>query len=266
MKIHSRRWLTCLFLVAVPLAGRGADEAGDAKQWFDDATEKMRARQFAEAVPLLEKLHAARPDSAAVVWNLGTAYAELERNEEALVCWQQMRKLEPGNWQSTAKVVQALQALGRLEERDRVIARLLAERKENQDPQLARQRWFCREQFNVGDQKVLAVEYFEPTAPRAVFVAFVAPGPDGKELFRYSLGSYDTTTQMARDLKDIGPTDRLYHLDYYENHEQVHRTYGFFRARPEYATLRDQVVKAMKAEIKPVSGSTAPASPAAEKK
>lgn len=266
MKTLPRAWLVGLAVFALPLAADGADEPGDVQQWFRDAAEKMRARHFAEAGPILEKVRAAAPESAPVEWTLGLAYAEVERHEDALVCWQKMRKLEPDNWQATTKVVQALQALGRLDERDQAIAQVLAERQKSKDPQLARVPWFCREQFKINDRKVLAVEYFNPTGPRAVFAAFLISGADGKVFSRYSLGSYDSTTEVARSTKEIGPQDRLYHLDYYENGEQLHRTCGFFKTRPDYAALRDRVVKAMTAELKPISESSAPARPGVEKK
>jgi tetratricopeptide (TPR) repeat protein len=214
---------------------------------------------------VLEKVREAASGRASVEWNLGVAYAEVDRPEDALACWKRLALLEPGNWQTTAKIVQAFQALGRGEERDRAIAQLLAERKQTKDPQLAKQPWFCREQFKIDGRKVMVIEYFSPTPPRSVYVAFLVQDAAGKEAYRYSLGSYDETNEIARATGQVGPNDRLYHLDYYQKSAggQVHRTYGFFSKRPDYAALRERVVKAMKDEITPVSSSSVPT---AEKK
>jgi tetratricopeptide (TPR) repeat protein len=252
-----------LLTLAIKAAEPG--DPDDVKQSFKTAAEKMQAGRFGEAIPLLEKVRAAIPPTPAVEWNLGLAYAALERPEDALACWNSLAQLEPGNFQTTAKIVQALQALGREEERDKAIAQVFIERKQTKNPQLAKIPWFCREQFKVGARKVMAIEYFDPAAaaPRAVYTAFLVHDANDREVFRYSLGSYDETTEVAQSLGQVGPTDRLYHLDYYETSRdgaKVHRTYGFFQKRPSYAVIRKQVVKAMNAETEAVSSSTVPSS------
>jgi tetratricopeptide (TPR) repeat protein len=250
-----------LFALGAALTASAADPNEAATQDFRAAADLIRADRVAEAVPLLEKVRAATPNVAAVEWNLGLAYAELDRPEDALTCWRKLSVLEPGNWQVTSKMVQAFHALGRLEERDKAIAQVRAERKVSADPQLQRLTGFCREQFKVNGQKVMAVEYFEPKPPLAVYVAFLVADAAGKEQYRYSLGSYDETTEVARSIGQIGARDRLFHLDYYRNEaaSRVHRTYGFFKYQPGYATLREIVVKAMRGEAQPVSAGTSPA-------
>jgi tetratricopeptide (TPR) repeat protein len=255
-----RPWRASLFLLGAALGARAAEPNPEATQDFRAAADLIRAGQVAEAVPLLEKVRAATPNVSAIEWNLGLAYAELDRPEDALGCWRKMSALEPTNWQVTSKMVQAFHALGRLEERDRAIEQVRAQHKVNTDPQLLRIPGFCREQFKVNGQKVMAVEYFEPKPPSAVYLAFLVVDAAGKEQFRYSLGSYDETTEVARSIGQVGARDRLYHLDYYRNEasSRVHRTYGFFKYQPGYATLREIVVKAMKGEAQPVSASALP--------
>ena len=100
----------------------------------------------------------------------------------------------------------------------------------------------------------MAFETFEPAGDRRVYYTFYLPGPDGQPRGQYSLGSYDQTTQIAREVGDIGKNERLYHLDWYA--ERVHATYEFYRALPGYETVRADVVAAITGAKRPVSSTT----------
>jgi hypothetical protein len=72
-----------------------------------------------------------------------------------------------------------------------------------------------------------------------------------------TLGSYDFTTQIAREAGQIKPDERVYHLDYYRGNE--HRTYGLFDVTPPtYDKTRAMVIDIVKGKGKPVSSSVLP--------
>lgn len=101
--------------------------------------------------------------------------------------------------------------------------------------------------------KVLAFEYFDPGGARRKFLRFSVLDTAGKEDFYISLGSYDDTTEVARELKEIPKAERLYHLDEYT--ASGHRTYAFFNTKPDYDQARTNVVNILEGKMKPISGS-----------
>ena len=106
----------------------------------------------------------------------------------------------------------------------------------------------------------MAFEFLSPSGDRRVFYRFSVLDAAGEEDFWYSLGSYDVTTAIARHTGEIGETDRLYHLDRYD--EGSHHTLGFFKKAPGYDDIKQNVVAALKGSIKPFSSTTKRDSPA----
>ena len=76
----------------------------------------------------------------------------------------------------------------------------------------------------------------------------------GMEDFYISLGSYDDTTEIARELKKIPTSNRLYHLDEYS--ASGHKTYAFFNFKPGYDQVRTNVVNILEGKMKPISSSS----------
>ena len=99
--------------------------------------------------------------------------------------------------------------------------------------------------------KVMVMEWFELEGERAVRYAFHILDDKGKSTRRISLGSYDVTTQIARELGEIGKDARIFHLDGYTPGK--HATYGMFKKEPTYEETRAMVVKVLKDEMKPLS-------------
>ena len=119
---------------------------------------------------------------------------------------------------------------------------------------MARFDMYCREQFLSGPYLVMAFETFEPAGERRVFFTFYVSDSTGHELGHYSLGSYESTTRIARETGSIGRDERVYHLDWYG--DGAHATLGFFRTLISYENSREVVTKSLSGELKPVSSST----------
>ncbi len=230
--------------------------ADDLEQDFRKAVEMMEAKQFREAIPLLVQVRNAFPRDVSVNANLGLSYAETGQHENALACWQLLCELESDNWHHASKVVQAYQALGRMKERDAAIVEVFERRKRTQDPSSIKRPWFCREQFDLREQRVMGVQYFTPEPGREVYFAFIFLDQAGHERFRISLGSYEPTNEIARATGEISADERLFHIDYYARGE--HRTYGFYKRKLEYDEFRERVLGIVTDEKTPVSSSKAP--------
>lgn len=222
---------------------------------FKEAASLMQRGQHKEAIPYLERVQQEHPDNASVLWNLGIAQAEIGNHREAVKVWESYRKLAPNEWQPIAKLIQAYQGLGDTKARDETVKALYDLRKASPNSDVAKAERFCREQWvTPTGRKIFAFEYFDPKGARQKFFRFSVTDAAGTEGFYISLGSYDDTTAISRELGEISKSDRMYHLDEYT--KTGHKTYAFFKAKPEYDAVRTNVVNILEGKMKPVSGSS----------
>lgn len=194
-------------------------------------------KKYAEAVNLLEKVVKKAPNHQSILWNLASFAAKLEKHEKALKYWSQLAKVEPKNMHVQSKIIQSYQALGDIENREQAINTIIMMHKENVDPRYIQQNKFCREQYSIGVWKVFVYQYFDPGSEDQYFYRYSATDHAGRERFWLSLGSYQATTEIARETGSIPTSARMYHLDYYD--EAKHSTYGMYTRKPRYDELRD---------------------------
>jgi tetratricopeptide (TPR) repeat protein len=245
--------LTTLLLTATAVAektpGNLSTEAA-----FKIATELMEKQDYKRAIPYLTRVQADLPVDSSVLWNLGLARAATGEHAKAMETWKSYRKIAPDDWQARAKLVQSYQALGDTKARDEEIKSLYEYRNNSPDPKVNTAERFCREQTVMGKRSVFVFEYFSPSGDRKQFIRFCVLNQKGDIDYYLSLGSYDSTTEIARELGEIPKDGRMYHLDEYtENH---HATYGFFKTKPDYDEVRPMVVNVLEGKLKPTSGTT----------
>lgn len=255
----NRNALTVALLLFLPRHGAFAAEAlatQTPELAFKEATALMKKGQYKDAVPYLERVQREYPDNASVLWNLGIAQAETGNHREAVKIWQRYRKITPNEWQVVAKLVQAHQAAGDIKARDEALQELYDLRKGPlNSSDIAKAERFCREQWvTATGRKVFAFEYFDPQGTRQQFFRFSVVDAAGKEDFYISLGSYDDTTAIARELGEIAKSGRVYHVDEYSKHG--HTTYALFNVKPGYDQVRTNVVNILEGKMKPISRSS----------
>lgn len=253
MKTFVIKFLLVASLV-VAEARAASPESLSAKEAFEQGVALMEKGRHKEAVPYFKRMEKDHPGDPDILWNLGTSCAGAGMHREALTAWLSYRKSTPEDWLADPKIIQAYQALGEAESRDAEIKKLYKRRETDKDPKLQKAERFCREQFEVDGKKVFAFEYFAPKDPRIVYYRFSVLDAEGKEEMYLSLGSYQTTVEVAREQGQLKPNERLYHLDEYT--KGMHRTFGFFKEKPGYDDVRGNVVKILKGGMKPVSGIT----------
>ncbi|MCE7869295.1 hypothetical protein DYH09_02845 [bacterium CPR1] len=232
----------CLHLAALAEPGEEEFRAGNAC---------MEKRQYREALAHYRAGLGKAPAERALLFNGGLAAYLAGDGPTAIALWQELKKREPGDWRLLAKLVQAYQLTGDLKARDQERVELMALWRKN--PAAIQQKSFCREQFLVGGESVMAFESWQLEGDRAVRYTFSVLSPDGKEKYRISLGSYEATTQFGRESGELGPNDHYWHLDYYGPGE--HRTYAFQKVEPTYDEVRKLVTGILEGSIKPLSSS-----------
>jgi tetratricopeptide (TPR) repeat protein len=255
MRTHLLLALAVSLLASNPLFA--ADDAdADAKAAFKRGVELMDKQAFKDAIPLLKQAEKSFPDAPGLLWNLGIASAEIQDHAEALAYWQKYRKCEPDDWKAIPKLIQTYQATGDLKARDRELEGLYALRAGGKDAAVAKAEKFCREQFVVEGRRVFAFEVFDPQGPRRMSYRFSVVDAEGREAEYVSLGSYDSTTEVARETGQISEKQRLYHLDRYRG--DTHWTYAFFTEKPTYEAVRTSVVSILQGKTEAVSSSSRP--------
>lgn len=238
--------------VAPSSYGAQADAAPSAAQTFATAVKLLEARRHADAIRLLRQVLATYPDDPAVLWNLGIASAKVGEHRNALSAWLALRRVNPTDWRIGPKLIQAYQALGDHPSRDAEQQALYQRRRAApRGSDLALLTEYCREQTTIAGHEVSGYETFVPAGARRVFYKFLILDDAGYERFRFSLGSYDSTTEFARERGELAPDERLYHLDRYEG--WTHATYGFLTRPPSYDETRKLVVQALSGLLQPIS-------------
>lgn len=224
---------------------------------LDDAIQLHDQQKLDQAASLVEEQlkneNVAQISLAAKIQNIAQCYQILEQQKLSLEWWQKLLKLEPQNWRAWAKVIQCSQALNDLKQRDAARETVIDLNKQGK----VDQKMFCREQFNVGDKRVMAMEYFVPDTKFGVELAFrVTQKDDLENLFRrYTLGEAPADTQVARELKEIGPDDHMYSIDGFAGQNQW--LLKMTTKKPSYEEVRTMVVadiaKERPADSKPSS-------------
>lgn len=197
----------------------------------------------------------ADPNDQEALYDLGLASYLDEEYPQAIEAWERLAKLAPDDWQLRAKLIQAYWAAGKQREADKAIKELRDARVTGKAQDLKDSKFFIRDQFVIGDVRVFTLEYFELEGERPLLWKFVMRSGDKTRDRHFSLGSYDSTTEAMRAMGDIGPKERAFHLDgYWDNGD--HETFGFFKGRPDYETVRKQVAEILNGKRAPMSSTT----------
>ena len=177
------------------------------------------------------------------IYNAGQSLQLEGKHEESLSNFLRVVNLDPTDWEARTKVIQEYQALGKISERDAHREALLALREKGNIESLNERVMYVRDQFSVGINKVITLEYFDLKGDRAVRYSFMVLDTFGKKtMFKISLGSYQRMTEFFQAKGDLRENERVFHLDgYFPGGE--HRTYGFFKGEPEYDVVRKLVIE-----------------------
>ena len=230
---HQLLSLLTTFALLTPLTLFGQDpDIEIINQLFSQSIEVAEQGDIQTAIVLMDSVRQFVPESPNPYWNLGIWYGQTDEYEKALKTWLKFRELEPDDWHARAKLIQTYQALNDTLNRDYEREELLRLWTTGTDSTLASEDMYCRDQFSVENKRILAYETFAPSGNRMVFYTFYILDSLGETASRFSLGSYEMTTQLSRELGEISKDERIYHLDEYGSENYNHATWGMFVIKP----------------------------------
>ena len=188
----------------------------------------------------------------ALLFNVGLMAYLAGKPEESLDPWLKLKEIEPQNWRVRTKLIQAYEALGQPGKRDAEIAALLKLRKTTTDKVLKETKFFIRDQFSVGETRVMVFDYFDLEGDEPIRWSFDLLPTEGKHIKdRYILTLYKATNARALEIKEIKKDERLFHLDGYKDDRRIHEMYGDFVGEPVYETIKATVQEIIQGKRSP---------------
>ena len=147
----STSFLTAIFVAVLTTLASAQNPAPSSQQQaqaekaFEMANTLMEQRKPGEALVHYKQALAVLPNEPSILFNAGVAAFGSKDYAYAAESWKQLKAVEPLDWHTRAKLIQAYQALGKLPERDKERAELFEMWKSGKSAELKKQTENCRE-------------------------------------------------------------------------------------------------------------------------
>lgn len=204
---------------------------------YSQGMDLLEAGKPNKAIPYLVKAQELNSASNGANWGLASAYLNAGISLKAEVFFLKYYSSNPSDPYALEKLIQVYQEKSQLKEVESYVVKLRAIWKT--DSAYSSKDGFIRDLFIDTDRSFVGYEYFLPESPNKIYYRFL-PLKSGNKDELISLGSYDSTSSISRELEGKPKDWRLYHLDGYCGNS--HTTYGFFDSKPSYQSIREIVI------------------------
>lgn len=266
--------LSCVLLGSVANAAPDAStlEAPKAASPDDAALEAafqagnaaMEKRDYAVALKQYRVVLAAQPDEPSSLWNAGSAAFFTGDYPAAKTYFERLQEQEPKDGALLAKRVQTAQELGDLKARDALREQIFALHKSGEDTSgYTDGARYCRDQFFVGKDQVLAFEYWElkplsgdkdqPFLGRVYEFYVVAPDAEEPKI-RIESGWSQLDVNADGTFVPSREMPAFYYDAYYQSGPWLRRTFGLQPQKPTYEAAKVQAIAIVKGDAEAVSG------------
>jgi tetratricopeptide (TPR) repeat protein len=154
-------------------------------------------------------------------------------------------------------MVQVAQAQGDLARRDEAIARLKVAITTAIDPAIRAKADFIRDRIPIGDQALFAADYFQRGGSDFTRYQFSVNDPRTDPDHGIFLRTDEYTTENWSDTALLPQDKQLFHLDVVDARPEGGVTvaiYQYYVGEPDYDTVRAEVMKILRGEVRPLSG------------
>ncbi len=246
---------------AAPNASKVNDAALEAA--FKAGNAAMERRDYAAALKQYRIVLAAEPDEPSSLWNGGSAAFSTGDYKLAMLYFSRLQKQEPKDGALLAKRVQTAQELNDFKARDALRAEIYALRKSGEDESgYTAKPSYCRDQFFVGKDLVLAFEYWElkPLSGDAskpylgrVYEFFVV-APNDETRLRIECGWSLLEAKADGSFVPSAELGGFYYDAYYPSGPWSRRTFAVAPQQPSFEAAKAQAIAIIEGKTKPVSG------------
>jgi tetratricopeptide (TPR) repeat protein len=254
--IHmARLTLTAAVLMAVPPPATAQPAPAPAEQ--DRARTAFLNGDTAGALALIEDALTHSPDdpnalffSALINFRMGNVDAARGRLERAV-------SLAGNYFAAWELMVQVTQTQGDLARRDEAIDRLKLAISTAIDPDIRQKDNFIRDRIRAGDQVVWAIDYFQRSGTDFTRYRFALDNAGRDPSHGLLLRTDANTTETWATTALLPPEKPLFHLDLVDRAPQGAdrvTVYQYYVGQPDYDTVRSDVMKILRGELRPLSG------------
>jgi len=246
-----------LIVLAALLSPRAWAQAGPDAADLASAVELYKKGDASGALALAEGVLARSPNDPTALYRSAEFNFQLNNTDAARGRLERLVTLSGNYFSAWELMVQVTQAQGDPARRDEAIERLKVAIGSAIDPDIRMKSDFIRDRIRVGGGAVGAVDYF--TRGGSDFTRYqFGPGdprmnPDKGLLLRTDALTTETWSATAL----LPPEKQLFHLDMVDpkpgGGDKV-AIYKYYVGEPDYDTVRADVVRILRGEVKPLSG------------
>jgi len=211
----------------------------------------LRDNQSRAALTDFQRVLAADPGNTAANLLASTAAVELFEGPLAVQYAEKAEKLDPHNWKIHTTLVAAYAAAGMRQQRDH--ERALLEELHRNGPSDARlATGFLVEMFPLGQDRVDAIEYFEPMGRFHTYYRFLVRQPDGRRVWEVDVQSndFDEKSWAEAHPAEAASGNRQFQISGHGDGD-ASVDYRMFSGKANYDNIRVMVIESLRAHPAP---------------
>jgi hypothetical protein len=208
---------------------------------LDKANEAFDKHDFKTALVLYEKVLEKETDNLDVIMWASQAAKKERENEKQISLLRLLVKKDSKRLKGRKLLIKALEENNQTVECETEIKELISVWKLQSDEVKKKETYFSRDYFTVGEYNVGVFQYYKLKGEMAKRYHFLVQKGKNTQPYAITLGSYDSTTQIERELGNIKSHERVWHLDGYTGKQ--HFTYAFFNKELTYLEVKEMVIK-----------------------
>ena len=233
----------CLLLAPAGSASAQDQDLNDprvpwASELFEEGLQLLEQDQPAEALARFRQIVDEMPTPYGSLWYGGSAAIAIDDRQTAIDYSERLLSYSerpwPSDWYIHIRLVPLYHQVGDFAARDRARDAAVAAWEASDDPEVRDRTVFVIETVNVEGTRVRALQRVCLCGEVAKRYVFTIEPAQGASWF-ITLGSYETTSDYARERQGRPAEWRIWHLDGYA--PGIHYTFTFFDQEPDYDTV-----------------------------
>jgi len=231
---------------AGPAAPTATPSTGTANPTLSLGMAELQANRARQALIDFQEVLKMDPGDTAANLLASTAAVELFQGQLAVQYAEKARQLDPRNWKIHTTLVAAYSAAGMKQQRDQERA-LLHELHKTGAPDARVATGFLVEMFPLGSYRVDAIEYFEPMGKFHTYYRFLVRREDGHRVWEVDVQSddFDQKSWAEAHATEAAAGERQFQLTGHgDDNQEV--DYRMFSGKPGYDDIRVMVVEALR--------------------